>query len=60
MTVTAEGVEHQAQAGLLRTLGCDSAQGFLYSKAVPPQDIDSLLDFTFAHSRPPAGRATSR
>ena len=60
MTVTAEGVEHQAQADLLRTLGCDSAQGFLYSKAVPSRDIDSQLDFTFAHSRPPAGRATSR
>ncbi|MBR7833024.1 EAL domain-containing protein [Actinospica durhamensis] len=35
MTVTAEGVETPQQARILRTLGADRAQGFLFSKAVP-------------------------
>jgi diguanylate cyclase (GGDEF)-like protein/PAS domain S-box-containing protein len=35
MTVTAEGVETTEQARILRTLGADRAQGFLFSRAVP-------------------------
>ena len=42
MTTTAEGVEHQLQADILREMGCDGAQGFLYSKAVPPETITDL------------------
>jgi diguanylate cyclase (GGDEF)-like protein/PAS domain S-box-containing protein len=42
MTTTAEGVEHQVQADILREMGCDGAQGFLYSKAVPPETITEL------------------
>ena len=42
MTTTAEGVEHQVQADILREMGCDGAQGFLYSKAVPPETITDL------------------
>jgi EAL domain-containing protein (putative c-di-GMP-specific phosphodiesterase class I) len=41
--VTAEGVEHTDQAALLQELGCASAQGWLYSKAVPPEQIDEIL-----------------
>jgi diguanylate cyclase (GGDEF)-like protein/PAS domain S-box-containing protein len=33
----AEGVETEEQADLLRELGCDLAQGFLWSPAVPPE-----------------------
>ncbi len=35
LTVTAEGVEHVRQADELRAQGCQQAQGFLYSRAVP-------------------------
>jgi diguanylate cyclase (GGDEF)-like protein/PAS domain S-box-containing protein len=35
LTVVAEGVETEQQAGILRTEGCDQLQGYLYSKPVP-------------------------
>jgi diguanylate cyclase (GGDEF)-like protein/PAS domain S-box-containing protein len=35
LKVVAEGVETDEQARLLRLLGCDDMQGFLYSKPVP-------------------------
>jgi EAL domain-containing protein (putative c-di-GMP-specific phosphodiesterase class I) len=34
IAVLAEGVERQAQAELLRDLGCDILQGFLYAPAL--------------------------
>jgi EAL domain-containing protein (putative c-di-GMP-specific phosphodiesterase class I) len=43
ITVTAEGVENVAQAEALSALGCPRAQGFLYSAAVPPDQITDLL-----------------
>jgi EAL domain-containing protein (putative c-di-GMP-specific phosphodiesterase class I) len=36
--VVAEGVETPAVADLLRGLGCDAAQGWLWSPAVPPAE----------------------
>jgi len=41
--VVAEGVETPAQEEYLRQLGCDMGQGFLYSGAVPAQDVPALL-----------------
>ncbi|WP_167583855.1 putative bifunctional diguanylate cyclase/phosphodiesterase [Kineococcus rubinsiae] len=35
LEVVAEGVEEQAQLDLLRELGCDAAQGWLFARAVP-------------------------
>ena len=49
LSVTAEGVEHEEQARVLRSVGCPSAQGFLYSKAVPPEEITAMLDTIFPH-----------
>ncbi|MFE7842194.1 putative bifunctional diguanylate cyclase/phosphodiesterase [Streptomyces sp. NPDC057474] len=43
LTVTAEGVETDAQASRLRRLGCDTGQGWLYSRAVSPERIAELL-----------------
>jgi EAL domain-containing protein (putative c-di-GMP-specific phosphodiesterase class I) len=37
--VLAEGVETLEQESLLRSLGCDQAQGFLLSKAVPGDEF---------------------
>jgi diguanylate cyclase (GGDEF)-like protein len=43
LDVTAEGVENDIQAMVLRILGVDRVQGFLYSKAVPRSEIQELL-----------------
>ncbi len=43
MDVTAEGVETEAQADLVRAAGCDQIQGWLYFKAMPAQDIEQHL-----------------
>lgn len=39
LRVIAEGVETPGQANLLHELGCQEAQGFLYSKALPPREF---------------------
>ncbi|AZS87053.1 EAL domain-containing protein [Streptomyces griseoviridis] len=43
LTVTAECVETSAQAARLRRIGCDTGQGWLYSRPVPPDRIPGLL-----------------
>jgi diguanylate cyclase (GGDEF)-like protein len=44
MSLVAEGVETEAQAGHLRGLGCQQAQGYLYSKPLPQADFSRLVD----------------
>lgn len=43
MDVTAEGVETEAQADLVRAAGCDQIQGWLYFKAMPANEIAQHL-----------------
>ena len=43
LRVVAEGVEDEATAVILRRLGVDQAQGFLYSQAVPAGDLPLAL-----------------
>jgi diguanylate cyclase (GGDEF)-like protein len=43
MTTVAEGVETAAQLLVLQELGCDLAQGYLFSAARPAEAIDRLL-----------------
>lgn len=43
LTVTAECVETLAQASRLRSIGCDTGQGWLYSRPVSPDRISELL-----------------
>ncbi|TBO57884.1 EAL domain-containing protein [Streptomyces kasugaensis] len=51
LTVTAECVESAEQAERLRRIGCDTGQGWLYSRPVAPDRVAELLD---------AGRRTGR
>jgi diguanylate cyclase (GGDEF)-like protein len=51
LRVIAEGVETEQQVIELRALGCDEAQGFLFSQPVPEAEIEQL----FAASYSPQG-----
>ena len=56
MEITAEGVETQAQADLVRNAGCDQIQGWLYFKAMSAGDINAQ----FAMLNSPRATAKSR
>ena len=43
LTVTAEGVETQAQRAEVRAIGCESAQGFFYARPMPASAVGALL-----------------
>ncbi|WP_078887896.1 putative bifunctional diguanylate cyclase/phosphodiesterase [Streptomyces sp. NRRL S-118] len=51
LTVTAECVETSGQAARLRRIGCDTGQGWLYSRAVTPERIAELIDVATAGAR---------
>lgn len=44
MPVIAEGVETMEQADFLNSIGCNYIQGYLYSKPIPADDFETLLD----------------
>lgn len=43
ITITAEGIETQAQQAWMQHLGCDSAQGFLFARALPAEEFLALF-----------------
>jgi diguanylate cyclase (GGDEF)-like protein/PAS domain S-box-containing protein len=51
LRLIAEGVETEAQADLLRNLGCTLAQGYLYAKPMPGEALELLLENGLPHSR---------
>lgn len=59
MSVTAEGVETREQADCLRELGCDSLQGWYFSKAHAPEDLHRAIKHMPSLSRR-SGRPSSR
>ncbi len=44
LRVTAEGVETEEQARLLRSIDCDELQGFLFARPMSVEDIDQRLE----------------
>jgi EAL domain-containing protein (putative c-di-GMP-specific phosphodiesterase class I) len=52
LTVVAEGVETESQRQMLRELGCQAAQGYLFSRPLP---VDELEDLLRARGNAPAG-----
>jgi EAL domain-containing protein (putative c-di-GMP-specific phosphodiesterase class I) len=43
LQVIAEGVETQEQAAVLRQLGCDYGQGYLYARPMPAADLERYI-----------------
>ena len=40
----AEGIENNVQESILRMAGCDYAQGFLYGKPMPPEELQRFFE----------------
>jgi EAL domain-containing protein (putative c-di-GMP-specific phosphodiesterase class I) len=51
LRVVAEGVETERQLTVLRSVGCDDGQGYLFGRPDSPEHITALL---VEHRRPPA------
>jgi diguanylate cyclase (GGDEF)-like protein len=43
LTVVAEGIDMPEQLGILRSMGCDHIQGFLFAPALPSHDVERYL-----------------
>lgn len=51
MTTTAEGVEREGQVESLRREGCLQVQGYLFSKAVPQDQLSDLRNPVHSHAQ---------
>jgi EAL domain-containing protein (putative c-di-GMP-specific phosphodiesterase class I) len=56
LNVTAEGVETEEDALILRLAGCRNLQGFLFSRPVSAEQLTGLIS---SASAPPSQRALS-
>lgn len=56
LTVVAEGIETDAQLALLRKLGCESGQGFLFAEPMPLAELQQFVAKSSLPMLPPIGR----
>jgi EAL domain-containing protein (putative c-di-GMP-specific phosphodiesterase class I) len=54
---TAEGVESEREAAVMRALGCDQLQGYLFGRPVPVEELDHLPQPATPGAFSPAARA---
>jgi predicted signal transduction protein with EAL and GGDEF domain len=54
LEVTAEGIETAAEAAMVRSFGCDHAQGYYFARPLPPAQIDTLWASGLTFNRPAA------
>jgi EAL domain-containing protein (putative c-di-GMP-specific phosphodiesterase class I) len=57
LKVVAEGVETKEQAMFLRSIGCDMAQGYLYSRPIDEKAIRELLELNRQAMQSPSLRS---
>jgi EAL domain-containing protein (putative c-di-GMP-specific phosphodiesterase class I) len=43
LSITVEGIEHAAQATVLRELGCQEGQGYLFARPMPLAELSLLF-----------------
>jgi diguanylate cyclase (GGDEF)-like protein len=58
LVVTAEGIESHDQAERLRSLGCDKAQGYYFSRPLPAEEIVKVITSQVAGHRYPLSTST--
>ena len=44
LSVIAEGVETKDQLDFLDSIGCDTVQGFYYSRPIPPEEFEIFME----------------
>jgi EAL domain-containing protein (putative c-di-GMP-specific phosphodiesterase class I) len=54
--VTAEGVETLVQAQMLKSMACDTLQGYLFSKPIGADQVPALRDKIFSLEPPAPSR----
>jgi predicted signal transduction protein with EAL and GGDEF domain len=54
---TAEGVETEREAAVMRALGCDQLQGFLFGRPIPAEELPADEQLPAAGAFSPAARA---
>ncbi|HVF19143.1 MAG TPA: EAL domain-containing protein [Mycobacteriales bacterium] len=60
LRTVAEGIEETAQADVLRELGCDTGQGYLYARPLAPEDLAATLAEAAVRAALPAQRTPLR
>lgn len=53
LATIAEGIENTAQAAMLARMGCDSGQGWLYGRPVPPEQVPAIISTRASAVSPP-------
>ncbi len=60
LDVTAEGIESEQDRAYIETLHCSMGQGFLFDKAIPPDQVSWLLETKWSHRRADISDLTSK
>jgi EAL domain-containing protein (putative c-di-GMP-specific phosphodiesterase class I) len=59
LRVVAEGVETQDQLAFLQSHQCDEAQGYYFSRPVPPHQFANMLETSLREAAKDSGRVVS-